>query len=191
MPNREMFRRWPQQSRVACATAMTVGLLFMCQPGEAAPASRPSDQSTSSAEVDRVVTAAMKQAIRNLSRTLPCAAAALILSRPGSADASDGAVILDAVPSPELIELMLQQLESGREGRSYRNPYSGSPSVVEVRWWRKSLPDGGYTLTFDTQLLTRAGVPLMPHHLLEPVSVIQVTLNGLRIVLPATDKLAL
>jgi len=109
--------------------------------------------------------------LRVIGSSHPCAATTLLYIRGQSADEERGTLYLEAIPSEESVEMLLDTADGSAFGTEVpglqRSPYSGAPYFVEVRWARVRLDGASSLVTTSAQLVDREGQPIEPPHVIE------------------------
>ena len=122
--------------------------------------------------------ASNRSSILQVAAEFPCSVAALLHVIRSRASSSEGVFYLDDVPSSDAIARIADRLDRDPDrpdAQLQRNPYSGQPFIVEVRWWAEDRSDGTVVLTFRAQWVARAGEAFQPPHLIEPTTVFVVS----------------
>jgi hypothetical protein len=156
--------------RMICTMALCVAVACA---GAAEP-----EQSTAGARFVRGQT----DVILRVAKQYPCTAAAMMQAL-GMEPAAEGTLLLDQVPTPEVISRLIRALASTADLRgtllSLRNPYSEQALLVHAEWMASLPAPDTIVLKFRTEWIARDGTALSPQHLVEPDATLRISGNRL------------
>jgi hypothetical protein len=125
-----------------------------------------------------------REALKELAKVRPCAAAALLFLGRGT-DEQSGVLYLEGVPTAATLDLALDR----KDGSAFatvspplRSPYSTSGYFVEVRWSITRVDASSWLVTTRAEIVDGIGAPLLMPHVIEPAAQISVGANGLQLV---------
>jgi hypothetical protein len=119
----------------------------------------------------------------------PCAALALLYLRFHETSSTPGAVYLQELPTPRMIDFIVAPGAPADvlELPLQTNLYSETRFYVEVRWTIEKLDAASTIVTVHSQLVDPAGVPITPVHPIEQPSRILVTRDAMHPLSAAND----
>lgn len=119
--------------------------------------------------------------------TRPCLATALLFLGAGPTDSKSGILRLTGIPTRETVLVLTDK--TGAAGRSPQvvtevspySYYSEAEFLVEVRWSLTVIDKNAFLFATQAQIVDGLGAPIVPSHIVEPLTVAVVADGAVRI----------
>lgn len=117
-------------------------------------------------------------ALQAIAVSRPCLATALLFVGMAPETSGAGVLRLDGIPTLETVVVLSDT--SGRVAKpqymvTQIAPYASASYLLEIRWKASVIARGRYLFTTQARLVDSAGAPLVPEHVIEPVTTALVT----------------
>jgi hypothetical protein len=131
-----------------------------------------------------------RASVATIASSRPCLATALLYVTVRPMESARGTLQFEGFPTSRSVMFLLDTAGGdslSNDMVSAWNPYTADPSsapvyMVEVRWTLAVLGRDGYLLSTRAQIVDGAGQPIVPAHVVEPLTTVFVTGDSFRIV---------